>query len=207
MNHTLKTYLTQGENEGLDYKETISNANKIAKTIVSFCNTKGGKIIIGVNDKRKVVGIHPQEEKYMIQLAVDTYCYPKPEIEFEEIEENNKQVLVVHIAEGNLKPYKAKCQDNKWKSYIRNADRSEIASGIWTLAQNLLKNQTQAHVFGNEEQIILKLIKANPSNINTLKKNSKINYFKLRKILANLLILNLIKIDKNGKNEIFHVKE
>jgi predicted HTH transcriptional regulator len=207
MNHSLKKYLELGESESLDYKETISNANKIAKTIVSFCNTKGGKIIVGVNDKRKVVGVHPQEEKYMIQLAVDTYCYPKPDIKFEEIEDNNKQVLVVHIAEGNLKPYKSKSQDNKWKAYVRNADRSEIASGIWTLSQHILKNQTQSLVFGNEEQTILKLVKASPCNINTLKKNSKINYFKLRKILANLLILNMIRIDKNGKNEVFHLKE
>jgi predicted HTH transcriptional regulator len=41
--HILKM-LIKGEDETLDFKQTISSASKIAKTMVSFANHKGGTL-------------------------------------------------------------------------------------------------------------------------------------------------------------------
>ena len=48
------------ENEGktLEFKENILNLKGILKTVVSFSNTAGGRIVIGVRDNdRAVVGV------------------------------------------------------------------------------------------------------------------------------------------------------
>lgn len=43
------------ENDKLEYKEKVSNS--LPKEIVSFLNSEGGTILIGVNKKNDLVGI------------------------------------------------------------------------------------------------------------------------------------------------------
>ena len=43
-----------GENSTLDFKQTVSNVHKIAKTMCSFANTKGGVLLIGVRDNGSI---------------------------------------------------------------------------------------------------------------------------------------------------------
>jgi ATP-dependent DNA helicase RecG len=46
-----------GESKTLEFKSVLPQHDQIAKTIVAFANTSGGKLLIGVNDARKVVGV------------------------------------------------------------------------------------------------------------------------------------------------------
>jgi predicted HTH transcriptional regulator len=74
------------ENEIFDFKQNITNSSKIAKTLVAFANTKGGRILIGVSDQRKIIGIDAEEEIYMIEKAGKEYCEPEINPEFEILE-------------------------------------------------------------------------------------------------------------------------
>jgi predicted HTH transcriptional regulator len=67
------------ENEGLklEYKQQISSQEKIAKTLSAMSNTAGGMILIGISDQRKIIGIDPEEERYMITAANESFCLPK----------------------------------------------------------------------------------------------------------------------------------
>jgi predicted HTH transcriptional regulator len=46
--------------------------NSVLKTIVAFCNTKGGELLIGVADDKNIVGIEhdgfPNEDKFQLHL-------------------------------------------------------------------------------------------------------------------------------------------
>jgi ATP-dependent DNA helicase RecG len=44
-----------GENKTLELKEKLPSNESIAKTIIAFSNTSGGKLIIGVNDRREII--------------------------------------------------------------------------------------------------------------------------------------------------------
>lgn len=72
-NDALEKLIAKGEGEQLDFKQSISNAKKIAKTLVAFANTTGGKLLIGVNDSGLIVGCEIEEEMYMIDLAITQY--------------------------------------------------------------------------------------------------------------------------------------
>lgn len=72
------------ENNRFDRKLKISSKSKIAKTISAFANTDGGIILIGVTDTNKIIGVDPEEEKYMISSANEQFCLPSAEIKFEE---------------------------------------------------------------------------------------------------------------------------
>ena len=69
MHDRIKRYLRQGEGDMLDYKQEITSANKIAKTMVSFANHKGGTLLVGVRDNKSIAGIRTEDEKYMLDLA------------------------------------------------------------------------------------------------------------------------------------------
>jgi hypothetical protein len=139
MDKELKTLLQQGEGVALDYKESITNANKIAKTLSAFSNTTGGILLVGIKDNKTICGIAPEEEKFMINLAAEKYCKPKPKLTFSQFEHDGKSILKVTIAKGSHPPYKAKDEKGKWKAYLRIEDSTMLASLIWYKSAILLK--------------------------------------------------------------------
>ena len=71
--------LQRGEDESLDYKQTITSASKIAKTMAAFANHHGGTLLVGVKDNRKVSGIKSDEEFYMLDLAARFFSDNRPD--------------------------------------------------------------------------------------------------------------------------------
>ena len=47
---TLKELINNGEKKRVEFKEQLQKNESIVKTIISFSNTSGGKLIIGVSD-------------------------------------------------------------------------------------------------------------------------------------------------------------
>ncbi len=126
----LKNIIYKGEGENLDFKQTVREPQKIAKTIASFANTTGGKILVGVKDDKTIAGVDPEEEKYILETAADFYCDPPVALKFDEIEdeETEKTVLVVTIRESSDKPHYIKNQQDERLVYIRQRDKCLPAS-------------------------------------------------------------------------------
>ncbi|GAB2629857.1 AlbA family DNA-binding domain-containing protein [Belliella aquatica] len=100
----VKELLKKEENIELDFKLSISNSSKIARTLVAFANTKGGTIAIGINDHKKIIGIDPEEELFMIKKAAEEYCIPPVlydsqvyEIEYLDDEKLEEELLILVI--------------------------------------------------------------------------------------------------------------
>jgi predicted HTH transcriptional regulator len=126
------------EDEGikLEYKQQISSQEKIAKTLSAMSNTAGGLILIGISDQRKIIGIDPEEERYMITAANETYCVPKATLELhvitiapENLNEEEKYVLLVIVHATQDEPVSVKLSDGNLKIYRRIGDKS-LASSI-----------------------------------------------------------------------------
>ncbi len=49
--------ISKGESHHLEFKLEEENNKDFAKTIVSFANTDGGKILIGVKDDGEIIGV------------------------------------------------------------------------------------------------------------------------------------------------------
>lgn len=81
----IKKVLKSEEGISLDFKQKVSSKEKIARTISALANTKGGIIVVGISDQKKITGIDPNEEMYMIQDANDKFCIPPANIDFEAI--------------------------------------------------------------------------------------------------------------------------
>ena len=102
--------ISTGENERIEFKEslniTTSGKGNIANEMASFANTKGGYIILGVNDTGEIVGIEDIKglEERVMNIASDK-LYPPIQLIFFNIKVEDKNVAVIEIPQGINKPY------------------------------------------------------------------------------------------------------
>jgi len=202
-------WIQEGEGLQQDFKKTISSQIKIAKTIVSFANTRGGRIIIGVNDQGKITGIKSDEEIFMIEGAATFYAKPEVPVEFHLFEVQNKSVLVIEIPESQNKPHYAKDEDGKWWVYIRVKDQTVLASKI---VVEVLKKETQKEniliEYSSKEKALLQYLAVH--NRITLAEFSKlVNISKRRasRILVNLICSGIIRSHHTEKVEFYTLSE
>lgn len=85
--------LLAGESQYLEYKQTLPNKSEsYIKTIIAYANGKGGKPILGVDEKtHTVIGVNEHERfKIMdaIANAVSDCCIPQiiPHISFQNVD-------------------------------------------------------------------------------------------------------------------------
>ena len=80
----IKRVIFEGESVTLDFKKTITSCEKIARTMVSFANNKGGRLLIGVADDGSIKCVKSEdEERYMITRAAQMFAKPAIEPKFE----------------------------------------------------------------------------------------------------------------------------
>ena len=63
---SVKQLITRGQDVSLEFTSHIENQLTITRTIVAFANTNGGKVIVGINEKNKVVGVEPAEDRVYV---------------------------------------------------------------------------------------------------------------------------------------------
>jgi predicted HTH transcriptional regulator len=121
------------EEEGLklEYKQQISSQEKIAKTLSAKSNTAGGMILIGISDQRKIIGIDPEEERYMIAAANESFCVPQANLDLhvvsidpDNLYEEEKYVLLVIVHANHDERVAVKLPDGNLKIYRRVGDKS-----------------------------------------------------------------------------------
>lgn len=122
----IRKWISEGENEQLDFKQNITSSHKIARNIVAFANSRGGKIVVGVADHGDIVGIDPGGEQYELEKAADNYCAPSIPLTFEEYEWQGKMLLIAHVEESNTKPHYAIDKKGRKKMYVRIADECVV---------------------------------------------------------------------------------
>lgn len=109
--------ISTGETSTVQFKREIDSPDSIAAEMIAFSNSKGGIIIIGIDDKSgKITGLSDKQirdynellgniatEKVKPQVFIFTDVISVPSDE-----ERGTKVLVVEVSEGVAKPYKDK---------------------------------------------------------------------------------------------------
>ncbi len=120
--------IRQGEHQQLDFKFEISDSRKIAKSLVAFANTDGGRLLIGVKDNGKIAGIRSDEEFYMIEAAASMYCDPPVPFEYKTWPVSGKDVLEIIVSpQSNRRPFRVKLANGKQEAYVRVHDQNILA--------------------------------------------------------------------------------
>jgi ATP-dependent DNA helicase RecG len=101
----IKDLIKQGESEQLEFMEVV-RTESIAKTLCSFLNGSGGRVVIGVTDDGKVIGLEnvPEIEQELKEFLV-TAIVPDSPINYFVENIGQKQVLVLKVWGGSKQPY------------------------------------------------------------------------------------------------------
>jgi len=189
--------ILQGENQQLDFKHSISDSKKIARSLAAFANTNGGKLLVGVRDNGSIAGVQSEEEFYMVQAAADLYCNPPVSFVSRVWDIKGKSVLEITVEKTEYrKLHEAPDKDGNYKVYIRVNDQNFIVNNIYLKAWNRKKFGRGVLIrYMKEEKLLLEYLAQNPSvTFNGFKRLAKVSSYKAEKILVNLIVLNLVEI-------------
>jgi len=193
--------IAQGEHQQQDFKFCINDSRKIARSLVAFANTDGGRLLIGVKDNGKIIGVHSDEEYYMVEAAAKIYSNPKIEFTSQQWVVDGKVVLEINIEPSKQRPHFVKEENGTWVSYIRIKDENILANRVLLLSWKLEKNPGGLFFIYDEPRKKL-ITYLNENSSITLSKFSRIALISrahAEHILAELLTLRYINADFSEK--------
>lgn len=149
--------IASGETSKVQFKEVLDNQVSFAAEMIAMSNSKGGIILVGVEDATgKIVGLdyaELQETSNKISTIANELIKPLIYITTEVVtvsadDKSIARVLVVHVGEGTNKPYK----DNQGAIWIKQgSDKRRVTDNnemmrLFKQSGNLLADEME--VFG-----------------------------------------------------------
>ncbi len=99
--------LEMGEGQHLEFKQSVSSS--LSREFTAFANAEGGTVVIGVDDKNRIVGIKPGNRLTSQIEDIARNCDPAVRITIHQEKHEGKTILIVDVTEGEHKPYS--CSD------------------------------------------------------------------------------------------------
>lgn len=208
----LKDIIAEGESSTVEFKRKVSSLQKISKEITAFANTKGGLLIIGVDDDGTIVGIPSEKEEIdNIMTACSFYIYPPITPAFDVISVKKKDILVVYIDESNTKPHKIIeeiPENNKTvkRAYIRVGEKSVMASREMTrllASQNADSKPIKISFGNNEKRLFAYLEKYEKITVKEFAKVVNISYRSAERLLISLVRAGILQIHSDTNHDYF----
>ena len=191
--------IAQGEHQTLDFKYCINDSRKIAKSLVAFANTDGGRLLIGVKDNGKIIGVSSDEEYYMIEAAAKIYSNPKIDFTTQQWNVDGKIILEIMIEPSHLKPHFAQNETGNWLSFIRKKDENILANSVLLKSWKLEKSNKGLFFKYDEprKKLIGYLNEQDCITLSRFVKIAQITRKNAENILAELLIIKCLEANFN----------
>jgi len=207
MVHFIKKLIAEGEHQRLDFKFEISDSSKIARTMVAFANTDGGRLLVGVKDNGIIAGVRSEEELYMAEGAASLHCRPEVPIETKEWIIDGRTVLEILIKAGSEKPYMAPDPDGEWRAYIRQEDENFVANSVQMKVWELEGSSENTLIrYREEERMLLEYLDNHHRiGMGKFQKIAGVNRKKAELILVNFILLGFLKIRHEGEHVYYYL--
>ncbi len=191
----IQALIHDGEHQQQDFKFGITDSRKIARSLVAFANTDGGRLLIGVKDNGVIAGVRSDEEYYMVESAAQMYS--KPEIRFESKvwKEEGKTVLEVWVPPSPLRPHFVKEPGGIFQAYVRSKDENIKADEVLVCVWQKLKQKKGAWIrYSHIEEELFRLFQDRKQiTLNDFRKTARITSKQAIETLANLIVLQIIE--------------
>lgn len=207
--------IKNGEDQHTDFKQRITSPGKIARTMVAFANSEGGRIVIGVDDAGDVVGVDAEQEKYMMIQAGKKFCDPPIFVRFTTLEESHLTVLIAEIEPGKTE-HRARDEAGELHFYVRVKDQTVLVPDFDEQTQADKHNLKPIPILIEENRSLLNYLKQNPFiTIKEYMKMMSISYVIAKRSLHDLTSSGVLGVETfnqttryylrnqapNGKNE------
>ena len=223
----------RGEGAFVEFKRKVEYPEKIIREIVAFANTKGGYLLIGIDDDGTLPGIkYAEEDMYAIEKALKKWCRPEIEYKVEIVPVSRKKsILSFHIKESKKKPHYVLLGDimaetntspiqkvyphakngtlpRKKRAYVRVDDKSLQASReVWEIMKRNRKPKDIKFSYGEKEKILMKFLNEHGTiTLKEFKEAAGLSYFRASRTLVLLVLANVLEIVPQEKEDIFKLR-
>lgn len=209
----LKRLVQQGEGQYLEFKRKAHHPDKLAREMVAFANTGGGRLLIGVDDDGTIYGSkYPGEDIFALRRFLDAHCRPALGYRIEQVKVTaRREVLVVQVRPGTRRPYYLYYPDPPGgrAAFVRVADKSVTASReMIQVLRHAERPRGVALQVGEAEQKLLRHLEAAP-NI-TLTETQKLLQISRRQASTKLVLLvrtGLLRIHPSERGDRYTLAE
>ncbi len=209
MNSKLIRMIAEGEHQRQDFKYCINDSRKIARSMVAFSNTEGGRLLLGIRDNGSVAGVKSDEEYYMAEAAAKLYSKPPVNFQTQQWLIEGKSVLEIVIPRSTEAPHFAQNDQGKWVVYIRKADQNIVAPGILLKVWEQQKNPQGVFIrFSDEEKRLLALLESEQHlSLNQFTRKAKLPKWKGEKLLVKLIVIGIVGMDISESGTRFFLRD
>ena len=149
-------FLLEEESSDMNCQICSYENNDYLKTVVAFANTNGGKLLFGLDErKREIIGIDDDSWfKVMdtISKSISNYCELEVRINIYVRNYKNKYLIIVEIPKGALKPYYIKGNSIQNSTYIRKNGITSLADTN-TIKELILDGVYSAYLYQTSKKI------------------------------------------------------
>lgn len=196
MSEYIRKLIAQGENQQLDFKFEISDSKKIARTLVAFANTDGGRLLVGVKDNGAIAGVRSEEEYYMIEAAAQLFCKPEIVFQTKEWDVDGKLVLEVFVPKSRNLKHKAPAKENDYKVFVRVKDQNILADPILLQYWKLEQSDNIVNInFTEPEMLLLQYVDQHGSiSRNELMNTAGIGKKQAERMILNFMLMGILEL-------------
>ncbi|NJN41995.1 MAG: ATP-binding protein [Flammeovirgaceae bacterium] len=202
----LKKVIAVGEGIHTEFKRKISDPLSVISEMIALANTKGGHVMIGVDDDRSLVGIkYPEEDIYQIDTLVKAHCKPALDFTTTSIKiSEKKSVLILTIEKSNKRPHFL-LQGEKKTTFVRSDDMTVKASR--EMKEILRREKSRKDIrfsWGEFETLLMQYLEDHPYiTLNEFQKISGLGRFSVSRKLILLVLANVLKVTPTERGDIY----
>ncbi len=202
-----------GESLRVEFKQRFSEYEKIAKEMIAFANTKGGYLLVGIDDDRSVYGVFSEKgEAELLKETAENYCEPEVNYTIHFIELYGREIVVCEIPESENKPhrlqdYKSELDINEAHVFIRVNDKSVPASKemIKILQARSSKKPLHKYQIGKNEKIVFELLKECDSiTVKELADSANLSNRRASRTIIKLVRADMLNVHTKDNGENFY---
>lgn len=197
----IQRLIEEGEHEHQDFKFSISDARKIARSVAAFANNDGGRLLIGVKDNGNIAGVRNEEDIYVVEQAAQMYCRPAQNVEFTAFKtEGGAIVIRAEIARATHRPVQAQEPDGSWRTYYRVKDENIAAPDLMVRAWRRKESTDGSLIsFSETESSLINYLNENEmTTIEEFMKMARISRHTAEDIITKLYAMNIIDFTYTG---------
>lgn len=198
----IQKLIAEGEHLNQDFKHSINDSKKIARSLSAFANTSGGRLLIGVRDNGSIAGISSDEEYHMVEAAAQMYTKPEVIFTSKSFRVEGKSVLEISIPKSKEGPHLAPTKEDEYKAYVRVDDQNIIANPVLLKVWERKKRETGTLLeISRKEEILLDFLKTNKQiSLSKFAQIAKLRRRAAVTILVNLVSVGIIKMNMSEKS-------
>lgn len=209
----IKSLVKKGESERLEFKLKTTHPMRILNELVAFGNTKGGILIIGINDDDlSLTGVkNSDEDIFLMQKLIKDHIYPELKYDLTKTPINKKRdLIIIDVLKGEQRPYyvNENPSDRQGIAYVRFKDQSIKAGKILRMKMNSkFEHKPNSISIAGDIEKIFSLLKTRErvhfeDVKSTIGKNKRIT----ERLLLKMIKMDLIGFDLDRQDEFYLIE-